>query len=244
MARLLLCLLGLLTTAAIAAEFDPPPPFRAEYELNKGMLTLGRATLTFSRPQPQRYRYRLYTRPTGIAEWFTDAEIRELSEGRIVPSGFQPLRYVYDRRGDEHARRAELRFDWSSGTVMNDVGEHPWRMDVPPDALDRVVSPLQLMHDLTERTPTSNERLTYRIADGGKLKAYHLTVEKRETVSTPAGNFETLRVVRRASDGDRITRLWCAPALDYLAVKVEQWEQDDGTFELVLTEVEGLPKAE
>ncbi|MCS4503595.1 hypothetical protein KBTX_00781 [wastewater metagenome] len=232
-------LLAVLAPSA-AASYEPPPPFHAEYELNKGILTLGSASLSFSRPQPGHYRYRLFMRPSGIAGWFTDVTVREVSEGRIVDDGFRPLRYVYDRSGDDRARRAELRFNWTTGTVVNDVGDTPWRMEVPDDALDRVVSPLQLMHDLAARGADTG-RLTYRIADGGRLKTYTVSIEGTETVDTPAGRFETVKVVRRDDEGERETRLWCAPALAYLAVKVEQWEADDGTFELVLTGVEGLP---
>lgn len=234
-----LLMLGLLM-AVCARAYEAPPPFQADYELNKGLFTLGQATLTFSRPRSGHYRYRLYTRPTGIADWFTDARIREISEGRIVENGFRPLRYVYDRRGDERERRAELRFNWAEGEVVNDIADHAWRMSVPPDALDRVVSPLQLMHDLSVRERLQG-KLTYRIADGGKLKTYTVTLEGRHTIDTPAGRFETIKVVRRDEDGERETRLWCAPALQYLAVRVEQWERDEGTFELLLTDIEGLP---
>lgn len=241
MRRLLLALTLLLATAGAAAEFTAPPDYRAEYELNKGPLTLGRATLEFQRLAGERYLYRMYTRPTGMASLFYDDRIHEHSRGRITADGFRPERYVYRRSGDDKAREAELTFDWEANEVFNDVGDHPWHLDIPPDTLDRVVSPLQLMHDLAERG--DRDTLTYRIADGGKLKTYTLSIAGEETVDTPAGRFRTLKVVRRDEDGERETRLWCAPALGYLAVKVEQWEEDDGTVELLLREVEGLPRS-
>ncbi|WP_440997459.1 DUF3108 domain-containing protein [Arhodomonas sp. SL1] len=238
-----LLLTGLLAVIAAtpAPAAEAPPPFEAEYRLDRGILTLGRATLTFSRPTPERYLYRMYTRPTGIAGWFTSARIRERSMGLVVEDGFRPLRYTYERSGDDRARRAELQFDWGAGEVVNDVDDPPWRMEVPPDALDRVVSPLQLMHDLAVREP-GEDSLTYRIADGGELKTYTVTIEGEETIDTPAGRFETVKVVRRDEEGKRETRMWCAPELDYLAVRIEQWERDDGTFELLLTGIEGLAR--
>lgn len=226
--------------AATADTFTPPPDYTAEYEINKGPLTLGRATLKFARLGTDGYLYRLYTRPTGMASLFTDASIRERSRGRITEDGFRPEQYVYNRTGDDRARRAELTFDWERGRVHNDVGDHPWNLRIPEGTLDRVVSPLQLMHDLTELD--GRDQLTYRIADGGELKTYTIHIRGEETVETPAGRFRALKVVRTAEDGDRETRLWCAPALSYLAVKVEQWEADDGSTELLLTEVSGLDR--
>lgn len=240
--RVLFALLAALTlfpAHAAAADHDgAPPPFEARYELRKGPLTLGEARLTFERPEEGRYRYRMHTRPVGVTRLLYSAEVREVSEGRIVATGFRPERYHYRRTGDDDAREAELRFDWEDGEVVNDVADRPWRMQIPADTLDRVVSPLQLMHDLAADGSTTP--LTYRIADGGELKTYRLEVEGRETVSVPAGRFEALRIVRHDTDSDRETRLWCAPELDYLAVQVEQWEDGDRSFRLVLADLEGI----
>lgn len=242
--RLLLLTLALGVTIGARADFTPPPDYTASYDLDKGPLTLGEATLSYRGTDSGHYTYRMHTYAVGIASVFYSGEIHELSEGRITETGFRPERYVYHRTGDSHAKHAELRFDWDRGRVVNDVGDHPWSMKIPPGTLDRVVSPLQLMHDLTELD--GRDSLTYRIADGGKLKTYHISVAGRERVDTPAGRFDTVQVVRRSSDGDRVTRLWCAPALHYLAVKVEHSDEDDGTFDLVLTKLQGMsiPKAD
>ena len=243
MARRRIILALLITIAmgiggAARAEFTPPPDYTAHYDLRKGPLTLGEAKLSFNRTDDSRYAYRMHTYPVGIASVFYGGEIHELSEGRITKSGFRPDHYVYHRTGDSHAKHAELHFDWSKGRVRNEVGDHPWSMKIPPGTLDRVFSPLQLMHDLSELN--GRDTLTYRIADGGKLKTYHISVTGHEDVDTPAGRFDTVEVVRRSADGERVTRLWCAPALDYLAVKVEHSDEDDGTFDLVLTDLHGM----
>ncbi len=232
---------GLLALAPAAASTGhPPPDFEAHYELGKAGITLGAADLRFSKPFPGRYDYRLHTRATGVTRLVFRSEVLESSRGRITADGFRPDVYHYERRGDDDARRAELRFDWRDGEVVNDVAEYPWRMDITPDTIDRVISPLQLMHDLEERDPADTQ-LVYRIADGGQLKTYALDIEATETVSTPAGRFEALRIRRQDPDSDRYTLLWCAPALDYLAVQVEQHENGDRNFVMRLARVDGLP---
>lgn len=228
-----------LSVSALAAS-TAPPPFQARFDLRKGPLTLGEAHLSLERPDDGRYRYRLHTFPVGVARIFYDAEVREVSEGRITASGFRPDRYRYRRTGD-HARVVELRFNWSEGWVLNDVADRPWRMSVPDDAMDRVVTPLQLMHDLAVDAPSP---LVYRIADGGHLRTYRLRREGEETVRTPLGKFHAVKVVRRAEDGETVTRMWCAPELHYLAVRVEQWEDGEGTVDMVLTRLEGMPLPE
>ena len=242
-------LTGLILAAALV--WSPPgaladetgwqalPPFSAVYEVRKAGLTLGRADLRFRRPAEGRYYYRLHTRPTGIARMVYSSEVREMSIGHVGPEGFRPDVYRYQRSGDDKAREAELRFDWTALEVVNDVADWAWRMDITRDTIDRVISPLQLMHDLAAR-PADTGELVYRIADGGELKTYLLTIDGRETVETPAGRFKALRIRRSDTDSDRRTILWVAPALRYLAVQVEQWEDGSRNFRLVLSEVEGL----
>jgi len=227
---------ALLTTSAVA---QPPPDFDAYYGVEKAGLTMGRATLRFRQPAPGYYDYRLRTTAIGVARLLISTEVIERSRGKIVESGFQPTTYRYERRGDDKARSAELRFDWQALEVVNDVAAYPWRMDITPDTIDRVISPLQLMHDLATRDP-EEERLVYRIADGGELKTFLLTIEGEQIIETPAGRFRALHIRRRDTDSDRETRLWSAPELDYLAVQVEQWEDGGLNFRLALTGVEGM----
>lgn len=229
----------LLSSSALAQS---PPDFTAYYGVEKAGLTMGRATLRFRQPVPGHYDYRLRTTAVGVARLLVSSEVIERSRGKIVESGFQPTTYHYERRGDDKARRAELRFDWQALEVVNDVAAYPWRMDITPDTIDRVISPLQLMHDLATRDP-DEERLIYRIADGGRLKTYALTIEGEQTIETPAGRFRALHIRRRDTDSDRETHLWCAPELNYLAVQVEQWEDNELNFRLALAGFEGLTSA-
>ncbi|RZU98994.1 DUF3108 domain-containing protein [Spiribacter vilamensis] len=232
---------GPLAGAASGAEpaVEAPPAFSARYDVRKAGLTLGHAELRFRRPTESRYLYRLSIRPGRLAGMFYSSTVREMSIGRIQPDGFRPDVYRYNRSGGDDDRRAELRFDWDTLSVVNDIEARPWRMDITPDTIDRVISPLQLMHDLADLD--GDDELVYRIADGGQLKTYVLRVGDKTMVETPAGRFEALRIRRSDTDSDRETTLWVAPALRYLAVQVEQREDGDRNFRMVLNTVDGLP---
>ncbi|QGM21248.1 DUF3108 domain-containing protein [Spiribacter sp. 2438] len=237
--RLAMMALALLAVIGAAQASPPPPEFEARYQLQRVGITLGEAHLQFRRPFPERYDYRLHTRATGPARLVVRAEVEESSRGRITEQGFRPDVYRYQRRGDDDEREAELRFNWARLQVVNDIEDYPWRMDITPDTIDRVISPLQLMHDLGHREG-SEDRLVYQVADGGELRAYTLHIEGYERVSTPAGEFEALRIRRQDPDRDRYTLLWCAPSLHYLAVQIEQHEDDSLNVRMRLAEVEGL----
>ncbi len=241
MSFLLIAALCLLTLPGLAIAYEPPPEFTARYELSKCPLTLAEARLEFRRPAEGRYRYEMHTQAVGVARFFYKGEIDEVSEGRITGDGFRPGRYRYQRTGDDRARTAELRFDWEAMEVVSDIADRPWRLAITPGTIDRVTTPLQLMYDLT--VGGVGDALTYRIADGGEVKTYTVHFEGEEFVETPAGRFRTVKVVRRDEDGEREFRLWAAPELDYLPVRIEQWEEDDGTFTLNLSELTGMDLA-
>lgn len=233
-----LALISLVLTASTADAASLA--YDARYDIHKGPLILGETRVRLQQPSPQRYRYRQHTRSTGIASLFLTGEIVEVSEGWVTKGGFRPEVYRYRRTGDAKARSAELRFDWKHREVVNDLGGYPWHMAITTDTKDRLAGPLQLMYDLEH----GDMDPVYRIADGGKLKTYTLHTLGREMIQTPLGRFETVKVVRRAQDGDKVTRIWCAPALHYLAVRIERWDRTNGTLTLVLHTLSGLTQAD
>ncbi|HDY84394.1 MAG TPA: DUF3108 domain-containing protein, partial [Methylophaga sp.] len=77
-------------------------------------------------------------------------------------------------------------------------------------------------------------------ADGGKLKNYQIRVIGKETITTPLGEIDTIKLTRhRNKDEDRETTLWCSPALDYMPVKLEHIE-DETTFTAVIRQLKGF----
>lgn len=223
-------LLSLLAGTAAAL----PPEFSARYEVSHSGITLGEAHVNFKKVGDDRYRYSSLTRPIGLTKLFYDVEIKEVSEGLITKDGYRPERYAYDRRGKK-ARSASVRFDWEELRVVNDVAGKAWEMAIPRGALDRMVSQLQLMFDLQN----NDRELVYHIADGGKLKEYTLKFAGRETLETPHGKLETVKVRRRATDDDKETTFWAAPALGYLAVRIEHRDNGDN-FKMTLEEQSGF----
>ncbi len=217
-------LLLLAALPALAAS-PTPPAFAAEYQLSRNGFRVARATITLAYPAPGRYLYQSYTRPTRLVSWFRDDRLHESSRGLLSSSTLRPLEYHYALTGSDRERHADLRFDWPKAAVENTVAGHSWEMHIPPGTLDKLVVQLALMVDLYD----GRTDLKFNIADGGKLKVYRFKVVGREQLTTPAGQFETVKVERRRSDNKRVTDLWCAPSLHYLPIKVEQLEHTDGT---------------
>lgn len=227
------CIAALLLFASGTAS-ALPQTFSARYEVTHSGLTLGEARVDYRQIGSDQYRYSSHTRPLGVAAMLLRSEIKEISVGSISAEGFRPDRYEYRRTG-RNARQADLTFDWEHRQVINSVSGEPWKMTIPDDTLDRMVSQLQLMHDLA----THEQDLSYPIADGGRIKRYTLRIVGRERLQTPIGQFDTLKIIRIAESDRRATTFWCAPALDYLPVRVDHREKGDN-FTMSLRDLHGF----
>jgi hypothetical protein len=212
-------LLVLVATWTLAA---PIPDFEVQYTLRYEGIRVGEAVYRL-RQQGDEYLYESRTRPVGIAAWFRKVRVEEHSQWTWHEDRIRPLQYLYRRTGGRSDRDAELIFDWEALQVENRVAGHPWQMDIPPHALDKMVVTLVLMRDLA----SGARDVEYAIADGGRLKTYRFKVVGEERVETPAGTFDALKLERLRDDNKRYTALWCAPELHYLPVKLLQREDDD-----------------
>jgi hypothetical protein len=153
-----------------------------------------------------------------------------LEQLQVVPQQYQYHHKVFGKRRD-----AILNFDWPNARVTNDVDNKPWQMDIPAGTLDKLAYQMQIRLDL----PGGKTRLSYPVADGGSLKQYDFEVLGSESVSTPAGTFNAIKVQRdRGEDAKRETYIWFAPELDYMIVKLYQVESDGKEAQLLLKKVE------
>jgi hypothetical protein len=221
----LLALLVLIATGARASV--ELPAFKATYELSRGSMKIGNSTIELSTGTNGGYTYKSHSWPVDWVAWFLKDKLYETSRGRFTNDGIRPDNYRYQRTGGHKERTASLTFDWQAMRVHNDVEDSKWEMDIPPGTLDKLVSQLGMMHALAQ----GETDITFNIADGGTLKEYRFKMIGRETVETPAGTFETVKITRLRDNNKRETYIWCAPALHYLPVRIWQRDTDDAEYQ-------------
>lgn len=151
------------------------------------------------------------------------------------PGGrMQPLRYSYWQRGVAGRRDRILDFDRERGLVLRS-GDKLRQQPLLEPAWDPLSWQLALRRDLSAGDQTPGSRYRYRITDGGEYKEYDFELVERVEVQVPAGDFEALLLERRFDESERrLTRVWLAPALDYLLVRLELADDDGATLHLAL----------
>lgn len=218
----------------IAAAPGLPERFSATYVLKKGFIEFGETRRTLKPSAGGRYVFESETVATGMFSFMLRGHITERSTFLLRNGVIQPVEYFYEKIGGKKPRTARILFDWKEKTIVNSVGDKPWSMELEPGTLDNLIYQLSLMGDISK----GQREYSYRIADGGKIKIYKAIVEREEDVSTPAGNFRTIKITHEARN--RRTTLWCAPKLHNMPVKIEHIDKDEESYVAVLKTLDGL----
>lgn len=200
--------------------------FEASYILKRGSLHIGSSNIAFRSGNDGSYVYESHSRPSRWVAWLLKGRLHESSRGSIIADSLRPDSYHYLRTGSRREREADLSFDWKQNLVKNHVEDSLWEMKIPTGTLDKLAAQLGMMLALRQ----GKDDVTFNVADGGHLKEYRFKVIGHETVEVPAGTFETVKITKLRDNKDRITYVWCAPALNYLPVRIWQRETDDAEY--------------
>jgi hypothetical protein len=227
MPRLLLALhlclsLALLPCTRVQAEDSAVREFTARYEFTARKMLVARMERTMRANRDGSYVYTSKYEAAGVLSMLLSDNIDESSVWDLADGRPRPLKYQYHhtgrRKGDRHA---VLDFDWKKGVVTNRINDDPWTMKVPTGAQDKLLYHYTMMRDLKAGRPV----LSYDVADGGELKNFTFERRGAETIATALGRLQAEKLER--VHGSRRTVIWCAPALDYMPVRIEQYKDGD-----------------
>ncbi|MBW3568321.1 MAG: DUF3108 domain-containing protein [Proteobacteria bacterium] len=206
------------------------PEFSAEYDFERGRMKIGETRLQLENSQDHIYRYTSRAKATGFVRLFVKDVIKEESIFRFEDGKFWPVSYEYRQENSSKNRNEDIAYDWTDGIAQVDYRGHRSNPELKPGTLDRFL--LQLA--ITAEARNGNVDRIYRVLDNGRVKEYQLQSHGLESVATPAGRFDALRVMRVDGDSDKHLRMWLAPSLDYLPVKIEQEKNNEETLRLTL----------
>lgn len=151
--------------------------------------------------------------------------ISEWSDFEIIDDKVRPLGYHYTRKGLGSDRPIHIEFDWENMQAHGSKGDKSYSFVLDPNSLDRLSFQVQMQLDLlNDRSLT---QFNYRVANYREMRDYVFNLEKKESLSTRLGTFDTL--VFRRDKKDSSIRLWMSPEQYYLPVKVEQTGEDANT---------------
>lgn len=173
--------------------------------------------------------FRISARMKGKGLLALRGDAARTSQGSIGPEGLRPAQFEDQRSGRDTLR---ARFDWHAKTLVLQPKEGvSEEKAMPPNAHDR----LSYLYNFSFRTPGAKP-LGLSITDGKGVSSVVYENGGRETLKTPAGEFDALRLVRRRNGPeDRSTEIWLATGRDYLPVRILVIEKDGTRVDQMVT---------
>lgn len=222
--------LGLLL-AATPALAQPLAPFGADYAVRYGAMSVGSSHFELRADgAPGRWVFESRSTPSGFGRLVTGGTLVQTSWLVVAGADVRPLRFRFDDGARRRSEDVSLTFDWERGRVAGEAKGEAVDLPLEPGMQDPVSSQLALMVELL----AGGEPRNHVMIDGGRLRPTELRFERRERVTTPAGEFETLVYTSRRTGGSRVTWMWLAPQLQYLPVRMEQMRREKRYFSMEL----------
>jgi len=211
-------------SVAAGAELTP---HRAEYKVKINILS-GQLNTELSATETG-YVATHVIKPKGIAK-LRGGHMRVRSEFATAPDGVRPVNFheVDTIRGDPETR---IEFDWTTNQASGTVGSDEVLLQLDGIAHDNVSIQYELMHDLLNSGPSD----TYVLFDVDKMRIANVRNVGAREIKTKAGTYEVVGIQHQKEGSSRVTTLWCAAALDYLPVVIEQHRKGKLNFRATLT---------
>jgi hypothetical protein len=214
---------------------DAIPAYTARYGVAYKGRNVGESVQTLERADDG-YRFRSVTEAQGIARLLRRQPIVEESLFELHDGMPRPLEFRLDdgtRRGEDDVT---IDFDWADGAARVVTEDGSMELPLEPGVHDRATLQLALMMELAADTGLASHALI----DDASVKTYSYEVAGQEMLDTPAGTYDTIKVVQRRDGSSRHTIIWLAPSLEHLPVKIEQRRDDEILTTLLLESVQGL----
>jgi hypothetical protein len=225
MKRLLAVLCSLWMGAALAAI---PHQVTATYSLSKQGQQIGTVTESFKQTEG-RYQLESVTSAIGIYALFMKGKIRLISSGEVTDHGLRPRHFEHHRAADP-AKTVQADFDWEKMNLTHSFDGRTESVALEAGTQDRISLQYQFMF-----APPGKDDILLFMTSGKKLNLYHYKMAGEEKITTPAGQFQAIHLVKQRTGDEDGTEIWLAKKRYFFPVRIVIEEHKGGKLEQNLT---------
>jgi hypothetical protein len=211
--------------SALAAA---PQQIAATYSLSKQGQQIGTVTENFKQADG-RYQLESVTSAIGIYALFMKGKIRLISSGEVTDHGLRP-RHFEHHRGADPAKTVQADFDWEKMTLTHSFDGRTESVALEPGAQDRISMQYQFLF-----APPGKGDIQLFMSTGKKLNLYPYKLAGEEKITTPAGQFQAIHLVKQRTADEDGTEIWLAKKRHFFPVRIVIEERNGGKLEQNLT---------
>lgn len=204
-------------------------PYTAVYEGKISGLSADTHT-TLSADASGRMEFRSVAKARGLARMFKHDPIVEYTQFESIDGRLRPIEYHYLFNNSGSKRNAWIIFDRENGVAKSLYKTETVELDIRPDHVDRVLETLVFRTDLMAGRVVDK----YHYIDRNTLREAVYEKLGTETVSTKAGQYETVKYRRHRIGSTRSAIIWFAPELEYLPVQMRHFNDEKATGTVTL----------
>ncbi|WIO73416.1 DUF3108 domain-containing protein [Porticoccaceae bacterium LTM1] len=145
----------------------------------------------------------------------------------------QPEHHLLSRSLFGFGDDEETRFDWKNNLAHYKDDDKERSIELSGGELDLLGLQVQLALDLS----AGKESFEYQIVRRGRSKEQSYRIIGHESLDTPIGKVDTIKLQLHHDNPDRSTEIWLSPKLHYQVVKFHQVDDDGDEFDLSLSEI-------
>lgn len=202
--------------------------FNAEYDVNYNGMELGVSKRHLSMTENQIAIFEAATFPEGFAALLIKETISETSKVKITHKSIQPIQYIESKDKKGKTEKYQLSFNWHKNTLNN--GYKKTTEPLKPNTHDLLSFQLKMMQDLQKH----KKNMLYRIATKRHTRNYKLKIINTEKIETTMGEFEVIKLTSKSDEGKSQFTFWCAPALEFLPIKIQKINDKGNQFSFTL----------
>lgn len=202
--------------------------FIVEYDVNYNGMELGVSKRRLTINKDQTATYKATTVPEGFAALLIKETITETSKIKITREQIQPNQYTEIKNKKGKTETIQLQFDWKNQNLSNSYLKT--KHVLKTNTHDLLSFQLNIMQDLQK----NKRHMQYRIATKKHIRNYNLDFVDKERLQTSLGEFEVVKLQTTQKEGKSQFTFWCAPALEYLPVKIQKTNDKGDQFSFTL----------
>lgn len=191
--------------------------YSALYQVEADGMLFGKLERTLKQSADGSYILKTKTYATGFWAIFIKDRVNEESRFAMVDDKVIPKSYHYSKKKRGKHTEESVTFDSDKGTILSSSGAGKQSFPLTGSESDKLIYQFRIREALRR----GERELQFSVVDRMRLRSYQFRVGALETLDTPMGTIEAVRV-DRINEEKRKTTLWFAPSLDYLPVKIEQ----------------------
>jgi hypothetical protein len=208
------------------AQATPPARIEIEFELKRNGKTMAEVVEVLERRNGA---YVLMETWKGKGMYALLGRAKRTSQGSIGADGPHPHEYMDERSGRDTQR---VSIDWKAKTITRRYKGQTRTEPVMADTQDRLSFLLALSYAAGKGKPIS-----FHVVDARGMSFHTYTPQGGGRVVTPAGEFDTVTLMRRNEGSGETAEIFHAAKLGYLPVRIVVTEKDGTRFEHVATRI-------